>query len=386
MTTDNPDTVPMDIEVVRPKQRLEVQFTGSGSEYFRIWIVNLMLTLVTFGIYYPWAKARKLRYFWENTLVDGDPLGFHGTGEQFFRGNMIAGLMLSVYSFAARLSPTGALVALLVLAAVWPVLLRASMCFRMRNTSWRGVRLAFKGTVPGAYRGVLPLWIPVIAMGVLGASMPTTPGATPSAWALLPVAVAVLALPAAFYGFKRYQHGGFCLADERSQLTATMGSFFSLGFKLIGVGLLAGGALVLVMVFLGLGLSMRGQASEAVASAGGLLAIPALLFVNALVFSFFQSRLQNLVWGNTKSAHFQFHSNLKLVPLALVRMKNWLLIGLTVGLYWPFAAVSLYRIRVESVAAKSTIDLSQLLDLSTERFDNATGDSAGEFFGLDLGL
>jgi hypothetical protein len=46
-----------------------IEFTGSGSEYFRIWIVNLLLTLVTFGIYYPWAKVRRLRYFYGNTLV-----------------------------------------------------------------------------------------------------------------------------------------------------------------------------------------------------------------------------------------------------------------------------------------------------------------------------
>ena len=37
--------------------QLPISFTGSGSEYFRIWIVNLLLTFVTLGLYYPWAKA-----------------------------------------------------------------------------------------------------------------------------------------------------------------------------------------------------------------------------------------------------------------------------------------------------------------------------------------
>jgi Bacterial protein of unknown function (DUF898) len=41
--------------------RLDVRFTGSGSEYFRIWIVNLLLMLVTLSLYYPWAKVRRLR-------------------------------------------------------------------------------------------------------------------------------------------------------------------------------------------------------------------------------------------------------------------------------------------------------------------------------------
>jgi len=45
--------------------RLPIEFTGSGSEYFRIWIVNLLLMFVTLGSYYPWAKVRRLRDFQE---------------------------------------------------------------------------------------------------------------------------------------------------------------------------------------------------------------------------------------------------------------------------------------------------------------------------------
>ena len=47
-------------------RKFYVVFTGSGSEYFRIWIINLLLTLATAGLYLPWAKARRLRYFMGN--------------------------------------------------------------------------------------------------------------------------------------------------------------------------------------------------------------------------------------------------------------------------------------------------------------------------------
>ena len=59
-------------------QRHPIEFTASGSEYFRIWIVNLLLIVVTLGIYLPWAKVRKLKYFYSNTWVGGDALDFHG--------------------------------------------------------------------------------------------------------------------------------------------------------------------------------------------------------------------------------------------------------------------------------------------------------------------
>eukprot|EP01031_Cornospumella_fuschlensis_P012127 gene12127-14827_t len=50
---DGADTVPDGLPQSYP---LRIEFTGSGSEYFRIWVVNLLLLLVTVGIYYPWAK------------------------------------------------------------------------------------------------------------------------------------------------------------------------------------------------------------------------------------------------------------------------------------------------------------------------------------------
>ncbi|RYF66268.1 MAG: DUF898 family protein, partial [Comamonadaceae bacterium] len=38
-------------------------FTGSGGEYFRVWIVNVLLTIVTLGFYTPWARRRTAQYF-----------------------------------------------------------------------------------------------------------------------------------------------------------------------------------------------------------------------------------------------------------------------------------------------------------------------------------
>ena len=66
-----------------------IAFSGSGSEYFRIWIVNLLLTLVTLSLYYPWAKVRRLRYFHTNTQVAGHALDFHGEPVKMLRGHLL---------------------------------------------------------------------------------------------------------------------------------------------------------------------------------------------------------------------------------------------------------------------------------------------------------
>ena len=106
---------------------LNIRFTGSGSEYFRIWVVNLLLIVVTLGLYLPFAKARRIRYFHANTWVDGQALSFHGDPWKMFRGFILLVLLMAVYSVAGRISPYAAFLAFLVLCAVWPALWRASM-------------------------------------------------------------------------------------------------------------------------------------------------------------------------------------------------------------------------------------------------------------------
>ncbi len=86
-------------------RRLTIRFTGSGSEYFRIWAVNLLLIVVTIGLYLPFAKARRIRYFYANTLVDGQALSFHGDPWKMFRGFILLVVLMAIYSGAGRFSP-----------------------------------------------------------------------------------------------------------------------------------------------------------------------------------------------------------------------------------------------------------------------------------------
>ena len=71
-----PPLVPMEPAETLPNiSPRPFRFTGSGGEYFRIWIVNLLLSVLTLGIYSAWAKVRRLRYFYGHTSVDGGAFG-----------------------------------------------------------------------------------------------------------------------------------------------------------------------------------------------------------------------------------------------------------------------------------------------------------------------
>jgi len=368
------------------KRKLDVAFTGSGSEYFRIWIVNLLLSLVTLGLYLPFAKARRLSYFYSNTLIDGQALGFHGAPWKMLRGFLLLAVLTLAYGFAARFSPLSAMAAFALLCGLWPALWRAGLQFRLANTSWRGLRLGFTGSSAGAYAALLPLYVPALLM-VAGqflfaperpdprAPMPLLLGLSMAAGLLL----MLLILPWGMARIKRYQHGGYIYADQQTELTVPTRRFYGLGLKallltLLPLALLGALAAIAVAVYKPLLFWM-------------MLALPlAYLLYFALITPYVSARLQNLVWNGTASELLQLQSDLPARPLAWLTLKNWLLTALTLGLYRPFAAVHTARMHLQAMSLMVEGDLDGWVARQSVAQDDAAGDAAGDFFGIDMGL
>jgi hypothetical protein len=150
---------------------MPIRFTGSGSEYFRIWIVNLFLTVLTLGIYSAWAKVRRLKYFYGNTLVADSPLDYHGTPKAILQGRVVAFLLLTAWNAVERFGSPAMFFGMLAVAlAVLPWLLVRSLRFQFANTSYRGVRFGFSGKLQDAYL-VFLLW-PLLSIPTLSALVP----------------------------------------------------------------------------------------------------------------------------------------------------------------------------------------------------------------------
>lgn len=374
-----------------PVHPLDIRFTGSGSEYFRIWIVNLLLTLVTFTLYWPFARARRLAYFQNNTLVGHDPLGFHGDPWKMFRGYVLMLLFGVSYWAVANFAPAFSWLPLLLLAVLWPALWRASLQFRLRNTSWRGVRMSFEGDLKGAYLSVLPFFIPVVLIGIVmgftaSATQGSEEGAAGAVFAavtgLMVVVLAALS-PWLLARIKRYQHGGYAFAQQRTRLDASLGAFYGVSFRVAGVSLLCS------VLLAGLG----GMVAAVLGASAGaaLVLMPFLLALAYLVFPlvlmpFTTSRLQNLLWSHTRSRRIRFDSQLRFVPLMRLTAKNWLFIALTLGLYWPFAKVHTARMRLEAMDVSVQGDVNAWLAKAQGGDKGILGDAAGDFFGIDMGL
>ena len=374
--------------------RLVVQFTGSGSEYFRIWIVNLLLMLVTLGFYYPWAKVRRLRYFYGNTIVDSAPLDFHGDPKKMLRGYALTGALVGLYSTAGQFSALAGLVAFIVIAALWPALFKSSMQFRLANTSWRGLRFRFTGSIAGAYRAMVPLFVPGIL--ILAAVLFVPDSEQPPPWYLALLgglaAVMLLAAPWLWWNLKSYQHNHYALAQQQTELRSTVGAFYLVFLKTLGVTLLAMAALMGVAMLLGalgaagLAAPRGGGAIGAVFIAAAIGAVVGVFVVQLLPRPYFTSRMQNLLWSRTGNSSMRFRSRLEFVPLLGLTLKNWLLMLLTLGLYWPFAAVALARMRLQAVSLTTRVDPDSLIERAQAKEGEAAGDAAGDLLGLDIGM
>lgn len=128
-------------------------FTGDWREFAPIAFTNLLLTIVTLGIYHFWGKARVRRYLWSNTRFIDDRLEWTGTGLELFIGYLMALAFFVVPFGAINLILQGVLlrghagfgglivfflyVALLYLFGV--AIFRA-LRYRLSRTFWHGIR------------------------------------------------------------------------------------------------------------------------------------------------------------------------------------------------------------------------------------------------------
>lgn len=125
---------------------LPFEFTGKAKEFFGIWFSNLLLSILTLGIYSAWAKVRRRRFFLGHTLIGGHRFDYHADPKVILKGRAIVVSVLVVMSLVSELSTvlSGTSLVLLMLALPW--LANRSLRFNARMTSFRNVRFDFSGT------------------------------------------------------------------------------------------------------------------------------------------------------------------------------------------------------------------------------------------------
>ncbi|CAN5139158.1 YjgN family protein [soil metagenome] len=375
---------------LEPGDAQRFSFTGSGSEYFRIWVVNLLLTILTCGIYSAWAKVRRLQYFYRNTRVGHAAFDYHGNPAAILKGRILALVLLSAFNIAYEWSMWAAVCVGFVLAGIMPWLLARSFRFKMVNSSYRGVRFHFRGTEAEAYRRMILFPIVIGVTGFFLWSIYLSFSERPSVGVIalsivLPLLVLGVTVPLAHYLLKRYQHDNAYLGLTPFFFHARPAEFFQTYARAVGF-LFLGTIPAAIFGFLTAHIYEILEATLFGWLFGLLYGIAGSYAFYLFVRSYLESRLQNLIWNHTELGENQFVSSTSARKLLWIHTSNLALITLTLGLYKPFATVRVINYRVQCMTLVCGESLDGFVPDKSVENAGAVGQEAGDMFDIEIAL
>ena len=306
-----------------------LSFHGSGGTLFGIYVVNILLTIATFGLYRFWGKVRIRRFVLSQTSFEGDRFAYHGTGREllfgFMKALLFVGLPITALSAAARLSgdksiaiATQAFTSLLVFIFI-PIAMVGARRYRLSRTSWRGIRFSFRGKA-WAYVRIFML-----------ASLLSTLTLT------------------LYYPFFQTRQQAFMISNSY---------FGRRQFRFDGRGRDLFGAYVVAL----------------------LLLIPTL----GIYLFWFHAKKTRYFWEHTYFETARFRSTMTGGGLLKQNVVNWLLLIVTLGLAYPWVLVRRAHFEFAYLAIEGVLDLTGIVQ--EPQLPTATGDALSSLLGADVGF
>jgi uncharacterized membrane protein YjgN (DUF898 family) len=343
----------------RSERELAFEFKGSAGEYFRIWIVNVVLTLLTFGIYAAWAKVRTRRYFYANTLLGGKPFDFTGNPVAILKGNLIFGALFIAYNLLIQFYPVAAIGAFALMLAVFPWLIWKALRFRAHNTVHRNVRMRFHGTLGEAYK--VYLWLAMLVPLTLGFILP-------------------------YLGFrqKRYTLGQMAWGNSRAKMRGESGFFYLTFFKALGIQVLIFVLNIALWIgaFAGLKFAEKadGNPSPLILA---LVGLGSYLPMFAVVL-YYQVRTSNYAINLTEWAGVgRIRSTVRARDLLWLYLSNAVAVLLSLGLLAPWAKVRIARYKASRTLLVVSGDPDQVAQEVAQE-ESALGDAGADAFDVEV--
>lgn len=372
------------------EQEYRFRFTGSGGEYFSIWIVNLLLSIITLGIYSAWAKVRREQYFHRNTLLDDQPFDYTGDPVRILIGRIVALLVIGVGSAVQEVNLVMALAVTAVFFLLFPWVIVRSMRFRARNTRYRNLSFAFTGTTFEALKAYF--WIYVALLPFIAASILLTPelkliqenpelADAPETTSLMlklgaalgvSVLLGALLFPAYQCHVRSFLHRHLRYGNAQGTFDGTTSAFYGALFRTFGVSLLT---LVLIGV-VGFAAKLAEQPWLLV------LAYPVLFLPQAA----YTVNMTNVTYRHAGIGNNGFVSDMKVGAMAWLLFTNLLLLMVTLGLAWPWIKVRLARYRLAHMSLLMVPGTVDAIIGEAQNNPSAFGEEAAEFLDFDISL
>jgi len=383
-----------DIESGSPVTMSEkhLEFTGNAREYFSIWIVNLLLTVLTLGVYSAWAKVRTTQYFYGNTHLDGHSFRYLAKPLQILKGRAIAVALLLAYYASGLISPMATGISALILVLLLPAFVVMSMSFQLHNSAYRNIRFGFQKNFSGIYKiAVIPLLILLPYFLILATTSNQELAAAESQDSykgfILALSPLVFMLTYPFWEFLlvRFKVTHAAFGAQALAFTAPGKEFYKIYLKVFVAFLFFG---VLIAVFVGMLGSFAGADDSQTGNAPSAFMFLILIPVAALymwAFAYVHTRKTNLVYSNLLVGDQQLASRLEVKTVFILYVTNTLAIAASLGLMMPWAKVRTVRYRVQQTSLLPGGDLDSFVSAQREN-QSAMGEGVGDIFDMDLGM
>jgi len=326
----------------KKRDKIPFEFRGSGSEYFRIWLVNILLSIITLGIYSAWAKVRKNQYIYGNTRVGGASFEYLAKPSKILKGRLIVAGFFLLQGVLSKIVPIAGVVLSITFVIALPWLVIRSLAFNARNSSLRNIRFAFSGSYREAAKAYL-LW-PMVAFLTLG-----------------------IMFPYAYYRQRKFMVENSGYGTTGFKFNAEYGDYnrIFLGLLipvLIGVLLFAGSFFLFPPLF-----------------------ILVLLALYLYIFACISVKTGNLLYNSSSLAGHCFEAEMKLKDYLLIVLTNSLATAVTFGLFYPWAKVRSLRYKIEHIKLAPAGDLDGFVAESQKQI-SAVGSEVTDFMDIDFGL
>ena len=371
MPLNNSQSITESDSGTQPNRFQPLTFSGAAVDYFKIHFVNLLLSIITIGLYVPWARVRHRRFFYSNTRILGDGIDYLARGIDLLKGWLIAMAVLISYNILPmidneyavfQLGYTGAL----ILLAPWAI--NKSLQFNARNLVWRDVRFKWDGTYLGVaiYLFLGPL------LGILSFGL------------LLPIFSRLMS----HYIAKHYS-----FSTTRFTIETSLANFYKAALAAVGVFI---GVVIVVAVPVALYLFFAGNGEQGLTSvfAHSQGTIITAIFAGQLVFiglimavtTYYRAVTRNLmVNGLALGDDIRFRSDISAIRLVVITLQNAVVSILSLSLLWPWAQVRKYRYMVDNTWLRPNGDLDHFIDQQQAK-SSALGDALSEAGGIEISI
>lgn len=359
--SDKPTAGEDSSDISNKARKISFQFTGTAAEYFKIWIVNAFLTIITLGIYAAWAKVRNRQYFYKNTMLDGHSFGYTADPKAILKGHLIIGVGFCLYWLTRKYDPRLSIILTGIFSLIFPFFIYKSLKFFTYNSTYRNIRFRFLGTIKESY----------------------------STYLLLPILIPLtLGIMAPYWAFrqKKYFYSNFAYGATGNRFEGKAKPFYQeyLVMALLFIVLLIiSGFIIGLLLYPG-----KGAGPEKIKIMKVFM--PIIMVIVAVTLSVIISQMlyawtTNYCLRNSRLGPICFQSNIKESDLVWIAFSNILLTIFSVGLLAPWAKVRRIRYLCENIDITTEHDLNEF-SAAVEPEQSPYGDAATDFLGFDVGI